>query len=86
MLCATVALAITLRLRRLDPGLYRPLLRNCLVMALESLALGAPYAPLILGFVLVASWASLGYLPWCTGCPPKRSRTRNQRLTSREEG
>ncbi|MFD0068209.1 hypothetical protein [Streptomyces sp. NPDC056689] len=56
-----MALAITLRLRRRDPGLYRPLARTCVVMVLASLVLGAhALRPLILGFVLVAL---LG-IPW----------------------
>jgi low temperature requirement protein LtrA len=61
VLCATMALAASLRVWHLERELYRPLTRTCLVVALAAVALGAVRpAPLVLGLVLVAL---LG-IPW----------------------
>ncbi|MFC1412993.1 low temperature requirement protein A [Streptacidiphilus sp. N1-12] len=61
VLCATTLLAASLRVRRLDPGLYRPLARTCVAAGVLCAAVGAAHpAPLVLGLALVLLFA----IPW----------------------
>ncbi|XUL93248.1 low temperature requirement protein A [Streptomyces galilaeus] len=61
VLCATMVLAASLRVWSEDLGLYRPLARTCVAMAVVCVALGALRpAPLLLGLGLVVV---LG-VPW----------------------
>jgi hypothetical protein len=61
VLCATMVLATSLRVWRLDRGLYRPLARTCVVVAVVCVGVGAARpAPLVLGLALVLL---LG-IPW----------------------
>lgn len=54
VLCATMVLATSLRVWRPDRGLYRPLARTCVVVAVLCAGVGAARpAPLVLGLVLV---------------------------------
>ncbi|WP_345353796.1 low temperature requirement protein A [Actinoallomurus liliacearum] len=54
VLCATMVLATSLRVWRLDRRLYRPLARICVVAAVVCVGVGAArLAPLVLGLVLV---------------------------------
>ncbi|MFJ3307489.1 low temperature requirement protein A [Streptomyces sp. NPDC086549] len=54
VLCTTMALATTLRVWRPDRGLYRPLSRTCVVVAVACVGVGAVRpAPLVLGLALV---------------------------------
>ncbi|MFF8028788.1 low temperature requirement protein A [Streptomyces sp. NPDC007896] len=61
VLCATMVLAASLRVWREERGLYRPLARTCLIVAVVCLALGAAHpAPLVLGLALVLVFG----VPW----------------------
>ncbi|MFE2488414.1 low temperature requirement protein A [Streptomyces mirabilis] len=61
VLCATMVLAASLRVWHLDRGLYRPLARTCVVVAVMCVGVGAARpAPLVLGLALVVL---LG-VPW----------------------
>ncbi|MFJ1556196.1 low temperature requirement protein A [Streptomyces mirabilis] len=61
VLCATMLLAASLRVWHLDLGLYRPLARTCVVVAVLCVGVGAARpAPLVLGLALVVL---LG-VPW----------------------
>ncbi|MFF6990788.1 hypothetical protein [Streptomyces sp. NPDC010273] len=61
VLCATMAIATSLRVWSEEPGLYRPLARTCVAMAVLCVGSGALRpAPLVLGLVLVLL---LG-IPW----------------------
>ncbi|MFF7598599.1 low temperature requirement protein A [Streptomyces mirabilis] len=61
VLCATMVLATSLRVWHLDRGLYRPLARTCVVVAVMCVGVGAARpAPLVLGLALVVL---LG-VPW----------------------
>jgi low temperature requirement protein LtrA len=61
VLCATMVLATSLRVWRLDHGLYRPLARTCVAAAVLCVAVGAARpAPLVLGLALVLLFA----IPW----------------------
>ncbi|MFE5369859.1 low temperature requirement protein A [Streptomyces mirabilis] len=61
VLCATMTLAASLRVWHLDRGLYRPLARTCVVVAVMCVGVGAARpAPLVLGLALVVL---LG-VPW----------------------
>jgi len=61
VLCATMVLASSLRVWSEELGLYRPLARTCVAMAVVCVALGALRpAPLLLGLALVVV---LG-VPW----------------------
>ncbi|MFF7926102.1 low temperature requirement protein A [Streptomyces mirabilis] len=61
VLCATMVLAASLRVWHLDLGLYRPLARTCVVVAVLCVGVGAARpAPLVLGLALVVL---LG-VPW----------------------
>ncbi|WP_329318956.1 low temperature requirement protein A [Streptomyces sp. NBC_01262] len=61
VLCATMVLAASLRVWRLDRGLYRPLARTCAAAAVLCAAVGAARpAPLVLGLALVLLFA----IPW----------------------
>ncbi|MFF7888817.1 low temperature requirement protein A [Streptomyces sp. NPDC020794] len=61
VLCATMVLAASLRVWREERGLYRPLARTCLIVAVVCLALGAAHpAPLVLGLALVLLFG----VPW----------------------
>ena len=54
VLCATTALAASLRVWRQDPGLYRPLARVCVAVAVVCAGVGAVRPePLVLGIALV---------------------------------
>ncbi|MFE2883841.1 low temperature requirement protein A [Streptomyces sp. NPDC059272] len=54
VLCATMAIATSLRVWSEEPGLYRPLARTCVAMAVLCVGVGALRpAPLVLGLVLV---------------------------------
>lgn len=54
VLCATMVLATSLRVWRPDRGLYRPLARTCVVVAVLCAGVGAARpAPLVLGLALV---------------------------------
>src|SRR5690348_15372499 len=54
VLCATMVLAASLRVWHLDLGLYRPLARTCVVVAVLCVGVGAARpAPLVLGLALV---------------------------------
>ncbi|MGW1498305.1 low temperature requirement protein A [Streptomyces mirabilis] len=54
VLCATMVLATSLRVWHLDRGLYRPLARTCVVVAVMCVGVGAARpAPLVLGLALV---------------------------------
>ncbi|MFD7485094.1 hypothetical protein [Streptomyces mirabilis] len=61
VLCATMTLAASLRVWHVDRGLYRPLARTCVVVAVMCVGVGAARpAPLVLGLALVVL---LG-VPW----------------------
>ncbi|WP_371650613.1 low temperature requirement protein A [Streptomyces mirabilis] len=61
VLCATMVLAASLRVWHVDRGLYRPLARTCVVVAVMCVGVGAARpAPLVLGLALVVL---LG-VPW----------------------
>lgn len=61
VLCATMVLATSLRVWHQDRGLYRPLARTCVVVAVICVGVGAARpAPLVLGLALVVL---LG-VPW----------------------
>jgi hypothetical protein len=61
VLCATMVLATSLRVWRLDRGLYRPLARTCVVVAVVCAGAGAARpAPLVLGLALVLLFG----VPW----------------------
>lgn len=61
VLCATTVLATSLRVWRLDRGLYRPLARTCVAMAVVCAGVGAAHpAPLVLGLALVLLFG----VPW----------------------
>ena len=61
VLCATTALATTLRLWHQDRELYRPLARTCVAVALVCVGVGALRpAPLVLGLALVVLFS----IPW----------------------
>ncbi|MFD7052535.1 low temperature requirement protein A [Streptomyces mirabilis] len=61
VLCATMVLAASLRVWHADRGLYRPLARTCVVVAVMCVGVGAARpAPLVLGLALVVL---LG-VPW----------------------
>ncbi|MFE2569263.1 hypothetical protein [Streptomyces mirabilis] len=54
VVCATMVLAASLRVWHLDRGLYRPLARTCVVVAVMCVGVGAARpAPLVLGLALV---------------------------------
>jgi low temperature requirement protein LtrA len=54
VLCATTVLAASLRVWRQDRGLYRPMARACVAMAVVCVGVGAARpAPLVLGLALV---------------------------------
>jgi low temperature requirement protein LtrA len=61
VLCATMVLAASLRVWREERGLYRPLTRTCVVVAVVCAGVGAARpAPLVLGFALVLLFG----VPW----------------------
>jgi low temperature requirement protein LtrA len=61
VLCATMVLATSLRVWRLDRGLYRPLARACVAAAVRCGGVGAARpAPLVLGLALVLLFG----IPW----------------------
>jgi low temperature requirement protein LtrA len=61
VLCATMVLAASLRVWREEHGLYRPLTRTCVVVAVVCAGVGAARpAPLVLGFALVLLFG----VPW----------------------
>ncbi|MFC7262267.1 low temperature requirement protein A [Streptomyces lutosisoli] len=61
VLCATTVLSTSLRVWRLDRGLYRPLARTCVAMAVVCVGVGAARpAPLVLGLALVLLFG----VPW----------------------
>ncbi|WP_406332549.1 low temperature requirement protein A [Streptomyces sp. NBC_00203] len=61
VLCATTVLATSLRVWRPDRGLYRPLARTCVAMAVVCAGVGAARpAPLVLGLALVLLFG----VPW----------------------
>ncbi|MDX6314984.1 MAG: hypothetical protein QOF44_4448 [Streptomyces sp.] len=61
VLCATMVLATSLRVWRLDRGLYRPLARTCVAAAVLCGGVGAARpAPLVLGLALVLLFG----IPW----------------------
>nr|WP_168487081.1 low temperature requirement protein A [Streptomyces sp. RLB1-33]QIY68153.1 low temperature requirement protein A [Streptomyces sp. RLB1-33] len=61
VLCATMVLAASLRVWREERGLYRPLTRTCVVVAVMCAGVGAARpAPLVLGLALVLLFG----VPW----------------------
>ncbi|MFE2970219.1 low temperature requirement protein A [Streptomyces sp. NPDC059340] len=79
VLCATMVLAASLRVWREERGLYRPLARTCLIVAVVCLALGAAHpAPLVLGLALVLLFG----VPW--GLAVAYRLTREEESTAEE--
>jgi MFS-type transporter involved in bile tolerance (Atg22 family) len=61
VLCATMVLAASLRVWREERGLYRPLTRTCVAVAVMCAGVGAARpAPLVLGLALVLLFG----VPW----------------------